>query len=170
MKRIVIIALLLCTSILVNAQLTAESIFEKFSGKSGFTSISISPSIIKLAACFDDSDSDELDDISEKISSLQIIVSEEGNTEFTNDIRALVKSTEMMPIMEIREKGSDVNFYAKENDGIFSSLVMVALDEEDEVLMSISGKFGKNDLSKLGSSSVFGSNNDHIALLRKLEE
>ncbi|HOP03212.1 MAG TPA: DUF4252 domain-containing protein [Tenuifilaceae bacterium] len=170
MKRLVLLVVITCFSIISYAQVSPDAVFEKYAGKSGFTSINFNSQIFKLIAFLDDSADEDLERISENLSGLKIIVCESDNPEFRKDINALRNNNGLVKLMEVVESTSKVNFYAKYENGFISNLVLIAMEEGEDVLMSISGKFKMEDLAQMGSCTSFGSSNSHIALLRNLEE
>ncbi len=170
MKRVLCFLLAVSIAGIVNAQVSPDAIFGKYAGKKGFTSINFNPQILKLIAYLDDGEDQELKNISEKLTGMKILVSENNDVNFKKDLSTLLDDKELVNLMEIVESNSKVNFYAKYNEGYISDLVLVALEEGEDVFMSISGKFSLKEIAQIGTCSSFGSNNSHVALLRNLEE
>jgi len=170
MKRVVCFLFAISIAVMVKAQVSPDAIFEKYAGRKGFTSINLNSQILKLIVYLDDGEDQDLKNISEKLNGMKIIVSENNDVDFKKDLNNLLDDNELVNLMEIVESGSKVNFYAKYDADYISDLLLVALEDGEDVLLSISGKFSLKELAQIGSCSSFGSSNNHIALLRNLEE
>lgn len=169
MKSYIIAVVLLFTTPMLQAQTSTDNLFNRYSGKSGFTSISVSPGIFKLIAALDKNDPD-LQMLSDKFSGLKILVSEKNDAGFSAEVKELIKKENLQVLMEIVEANKKVNFYASLNNGIISNMILHAIEPNEEVLLTISGNFSLKELSKMGNVSVLGNESKHIALLRELEE
>lgn len=150
------------------SQSAIEKAFLKYSGKPGFTSVSITPELFQLLSMLDTKD-EELKQLSEKIHSLKILVSEDKAIGFTDEIREQMVSLNYKTVMQIVDGDQKVDFFIKQNGEIITDLVMVAIDKTEEVLLSLSGNISLHELSSLGNSSgKVGMN--HISLLKSLEQ
>ncbi|MDD2197317.1 MAG: DUF4252 domain-containing protein [Bacteroidales bacterium] len=150
------------------SQSPIDKAFSQYSGKPGFTSVSITPELFQLLSMVDAKD-EELKQLSEKITSLKILVSEDKAAGFTNEIRKQMVGLNYKTIMQIADGEQKVDFFVKQNGEMITDLVMVAIDKTEEVLISLSGNISLQELSNLGSSSgKIGMS--HISLLKSLEE
>jgi hypothetical protein len=168
MKKLVLIFFVVFTSTFVNAQAFIDDVFNQYSGKPGFTSVMISPQLFKLVSTINKSDP-ELQGITEKLSSLKILVSEGKSTGFTNVIREKMTKDDYINIMEVIQGTQKVNFYVKQTGEVITDLILLAIDDSEEVLLSIKGTFVLNDLANLGKSNSILSGDDHLSLLKSLE-
>jgi len=161
--------MLLALPLLSKSQAFVDEIFNRYSGKTGFTSVVINPQLFKLLAIID-KDDPELKMLSEKFNSLKILVSENKSVGFTNEIREKLKKDEFLNLMEIIDGPQKVNFYAKKKGESITDFLLLSIDDKEEVLLSITGNFSLSELSQIGSSSSSGGSMAHLELLKKLEE
>jgi short subunit fatty acids transporter len=169
MKRYFVILAMVFVPLLVNSQGFIDDVFNRYSGKNGFTSVVISPQLFQIIALLDKEDQ-ELQKLSEKLISLKILVSEDKSLGFTNEIKDRLKNGEYLNLMEVIDGKQKVNFYAKKKGDMISDLLLLAIDENEEVMLSLTGNFKLNELSNLGSSTSSIGGMAHISLLKKLEE
>jgi hypothetical protein len=168
MKKIVVIFLVVFTSTLVNAQPFIDDVFNQYSGKPGFTSVNIGNQLFKLISTLDKSDP-ELQTLTKKLSSIKILVSEGKSVGFTKAIGEKIAKDDYINIMEVIESDQKVNFYIKQTGEVITDLILLAIDDSEEVLISIKGNFILNDLANLGKSNSILSGDDHLSLLNSLE-
>jgi hypothetical protein len=116
-----------------------------------------------------DAKNEVLKQLSEKITSLKILVSDDKAVGFTKEIRKQMVDLNYKTIMQVVDGAQKVDFFVKQNGEMITDLVMVAIDRTEEILISLSGNISLHELSSLGSSSgKIGMN--HISLLKSLEE
>ncbi|HCX98758.1 MAG TPA: hypothetical protein DG754_01345 [Bacteroidales bacterium] len=149
-------------------QSTIDKAFSQYSGKTGFTSVSITSELFQLLSMVD-AKNEVLKQLSEKITSLKILVSDDKAVGFTKEIRKQMVDLNYKTIMQVVDGAQKVDFFVKQNGEMITDLVMVAIDRTEEILISLSGNISLHELSSLGSSSgKIGMN--HISLLKSLEE
>jgi len=171
MKRTLIILSFIIFPLLLEAQDVIDAVFKKYSGSDNFTSIIISKDLLDFAFSIDNDK--DIDKIKGKISDLKILISEHqksGNTGFTNEIRDAIDKNSFMNLMEIRDGKSKVNIYAKKNADKIVHLILLANEEDEEVLLSIRGEFSTKDLVELGRNSNHDGSFHHLSYLRDLEK
>ncbi len=143
-----------------------SKIFDKYSGEEGFTSVDVSAGLFELFAEID-SDDPEFDDFQnalkglESLRLLQYSVKEEnGNVDemnkFYKDIQGNIPFDEFKELMIIKDKDSNVNFYAKSDKNIIKEMVMVVEGPDEVVLLSLFGDLDLNYIGKLGSAMNMG--------------
>jgi len=149
------------------SQSIIDKTFAKYSGQPGFTSVSISPELFKLISLVDDKDED-IKMLSEKIVSLKILVSEDKVVGFTNEVREYVSGMNYKSIMQVIDGSQKIDFYAKEDGGTITDLIMLAIDGSEEIMLSLSGSFKLDELANLGKSSD-NSGVNGLTMLKNLE-
>tara|TARA_R110000868_G_scaffold89459_2_gene248991 strand:- start:2174 stop:2761 length:588 start_codon:yes stop_codon:yes gene_type:complete len=150
-----------------------KDIFEKYSDDSNVTYVSIKPKmfqmIAKMGINIDDPEAKAFMDMVNSITSFKTIVTDKS--EISADISKWVKSrsSSLEELMEVRDDGTNVNFYVKEgkdSDHVKELLIFVngidkKMDEKIEingkerkietVVVSMTGDIDLNEISKLTS-------------------
>lgn len=150
-----------------------SDIFEKYSDDSNVTYVSIKPKmfqmIAKMGINVDDPEAKAFMDMVNSITSFKTIVTDKS--EISADISKWVKSrsSSLEELMEVRDDGTNVNFYVKEgkdSDHVKELLIFVngidkKMDEKIEingkerkietVVVSMTGDIDLNEISKLTS-------------------
>jgi hypothetical protein len=166
MKRFAILLVTVAFPFVLDAQGVAEEMFERYAGKPGYTSVAIGSEFLNFVAALDKEDK-ELQDLSNKISSLKILVAKEQVDEFGKTLARGITREGYKEVMQANDEGGLVTFYARPKGDKFSNFILHVTNSDEEVMLAIAGNFTLSDLSKLGSSSKDDDN--YISLLRKLE-
>jgi len=127
-------------------------IFEKYNGKDGFTSVTITQYMFELISKMDTTESGrEMTDMAKSIESIRILAMDtviNGTNLYTEVMNALPKN-DYKELMSVKEKDNDIKFMIKEKNGKVNELIMViGGTKEDNALISIKGDI---DLAKMGS-------------------
>jgi len=166
MKRFAILLVTVAFPFVLDAQGVAEEMFERYAGKPGYTSVAIGSEFLNFVAALDKEDK-ELQDLSNKISSLKILVAKEQVDEFGKTLARGITREGYKEVMQANDEGGLVTFYARPKGDKFSNFILHVTNSDEEVMLAIAGNFTLSDLSKLGSSSK--DDDSYISLLRKLE-
>lgn len=169
-KMILSLAILALFSfpLISNAQNSAiNKLYEKYSGRDGFTSIVINKNMFEL---FSNIETDEENkDFKKAISGLieiKILASDKNSFDgnFYDVIMNELPMEEYTELMVIHSKGQDIKFLVKkEEDGKISELLMISGGKgDDNALISIIGDIDMNTISKLSRTM-------HISGMEKLE-
>ena len=135
----------------VFAQSSQQNFYDKYAGREGFTTVTISPKMFELVASIDEDDQDL--SIIKQITGVQVLTceNEDGkNTEraaqLTREAYATIGSG-YEELLSVKEEGTDLKILARAaGNGIVSDLLIVGNDDGDFVYVKISGTL---DLKKL---------------------
>ncbi|MDI3527231.1 MAG: hypothetical protein PWR03_1414 [Tenuifilum sp.] len=145
------------------SQSIAEKIVDKYSGEKGFAVVKIGPELFSLAASFDDDG--ESDELTAKLKGLLILVSEQPGSVLKKEIETCKEEYGYKQFMEVQDDdGSKVTFLAKLEHDLYGDLIIYAQSPEEELFMSILGKFTRDEIIRMGNSG-----DSHLSILRKLE-
>ncbi|MEJ2595232.1 MAG: DUF4252 domain-containing protein [bacterium] len=145
----------------LSGQTAIDDLYKKYAGKSGFTSINISPEMFSMLSTMDMNDSSEkakeAQNMIEQLSGLKMLVyeAEEGQTDeaFMKEIRTLSNSSGYTELMSVDEENEVVKFLAKkDDDGKISELLMIVLEESEAVVMSMTGHLDMKSISQISKS------------------
>lgn len=164
--KLSVIVFLLVPFLALSQNSEVGKLFDKYSGEEGFTSVDVSAGLFELFAEID-SDDPEFDDFQnalkglESLRLLQYSVKEEnGNVDemnkFYKDIQGNIPFDEFKELMIIKDKDSNVNFYAKSNKSIIKEMVMIVEGPDEVVLLSLFGDLDLNYIGKLGTAMNMG--------------
>ena len=135
--------------------------FGKYVEDSRFTVVSISPKMFRLLSKvnWDTIPADVKQTVS-KLHSLRILSTETTPQQFYKEALTKVDMKEYEELITVRNKNENVRFVVKENGGIISELLMIAVDDDGFTLMSFVGDIDLDKMSRLSSSmSIKGMEN-----------
>jgi hypothetical protein len=137
----------------------ADKLFDKYSGKEGFTSVYISKYMFNMFMNLNDStpQNKEMKDVVSRLNSIKILAVDDkskipAGVNLYQEIMKAVDKNEYKELMVIKEKDQDVKFLVKENDGKVSELLLVVGGKGDNVLISIQGDIDMKNISKLAKA------------------
>lgn len=155
MKTIAVITMLILMPLSLTAQGSpADRLFEKYSGKEGYTSVFISRYMFGLFSNLETADK-EIEDIFSRLTGIRILASDqktEAGVNFFDEIMKDLPSGVYQELMVVREKDQDFKFLIRETDGIINELLMVAGGVSNNALISIQGNIDLNTISRLSRS------------------
>jgi len=153
MKRIIILAVLLLSAVSAFAQ-TGKSIYNKYSEEKNVSAVYISPSMFKMMGKLPDMEAGDEDfNITPFVKSLDgfyLIDSEnmQVNDNLRKDAEKLVAGKEYELLMEAKDDGETVRFYADSKGGYVTSLVMISYEHDECTFLCMEGQILKDDLDK----------------------
>ena len=154
MKRIVIIAALLLTTIASFAQ-NGKSIYQKYSAAEGVSSVYISQAMFRLIGKIPDltveGENVNLTPIIQSLSGLYLIDSDNPliNASLKTDAEMFVQSGRYELLMEAKESGEVVRMYTDGTDTIVNGFVMISDEGNETTFIYLDGKMNREDLEKL---------------------
>jgi hypothetical protein len=155
MKKIILNLVLLISPFLLIAQNTpVDELFEKYSGKEGFTSVYITSYMFSMFADME-TDDPEFDELVKNLTGIKILSTDEtyaGNANFYTEIINKLPLSKYKELMVIKEKGQDVKFLINEKDGKIIELLLIAGGKNENALISIQGNIDLKNISKLSKS------------------
>ena len=139
-----------------HAQSAADELFEKYSGKEGYTTVYISKYMFDLFSNIEatDPDAKEMHDVMSRLTGIKIISSEkkDESINFLKEMNKKIASGGYKELMVIKEENQDVKFLVRDNDGKISELLLVVSGDGDNVLISIQGDIDMKNISKLAKA------------------
>lgn len=170
MKKItfVLLSAFFALSLNLNAQSAVDKIIDKYSGSTGFTSVTMNKHMFEMIGRMDASeDGKEFTNTLSKLESIRILAMDSVNNPGI-DLYKLVMNTlqgkDYEELMTVQEKGKNVKFMVREKGDIITELIIIAGGpKEDNALIVIKGEI---DLASIGSIAK----NMHIDGLDQLEK
>jgi len=164
--KLFVLGLLFIPFLAISQNSGAEAIFNKYSGKDGFTSVDINKGLFELFAQID-ADNPEFDDFQKAIKGVEsmrlIAYSLENNEgtklekdQFIKDIRSGIALDKFQELMVVRDKDANINFYAINEGSIIKEMLMIVDGADQAVLLSMYGDIDLNHIAKLGAAMDIG--------------
>lgn len=145
----------LALPLMLTAQNTpVDELFEKYSGKEGFTSVYITSYMFSMFADLETSDP-EFDELMKNLTGIKILATDDnysGSANFYAEIIDKLPMSEYKELMVIKEKDQDVKFLVNEKDGKIIELLLIAGGKDDNAIISIQGNIDLKNISKLSKS------------------
>jgi hypothetical protein len=157
MKKSIFCLMFLALSIMVSAQSSpADKIFEKYSGKEGFTTVYISKYMFELFSSIggEDPESKEMQDVIKGLNSINILTVEDKTkipvgVDIYKELMTEVTKRDYKELMVIKDNDQDVRFLIRETDGKVSELLLAVGGNTEHVIISIRGDIDMKSISKL---------------------
>lgn len=154
MKRAAVFTFLVLFVHLAIAQKSpVDKLFEKYSGKEGYTSVYISEYMFTLFSNINSGDKD-FQDVIKGLSGIKILATEGAKTgiNFHAEIMRELPANMYKELMVIKEKGENLTFLVKDVNGKIVELLLIG-GGNDNVLISIQGSnINLKNISKLSKS------------------
>jgi len=168
MKRAIVSILFMALTSLVLAQNSpVDKLFEKYSGKEGYTSVYISEYMFTLFSSMQTEDK-EFDEAISGLSSIKILATENPKigVNFYDEIMRELPKKDYKELMVVKEKDEHLTFLVKDVQGKIVELLLVG-GGSDNVLISIQGKnIDLKHIAKISQSMQI----DGLDALEKMEE
>jgi hypothetical protein len=157
MKKLILITLLLTIMPLVSqAQNKAiEQLADKYTDRAGFSVVSLQGKMTNVATKGIDMSGVDISSLMDNISSVIVISSEQPCEEFRADVRSAIALGKYSTLMSVSSDGESIKFLLApaESDGKSKvgrdEFVMMILNENQDVLISIVGNYKVKKVSKI---------------------
>jgi hypothetical protein len=154
MKKIAFLIPFLVLPLLLNAQKSpVDKLFNKYYGKEGFTTVLVTEDMFEVIAKMEKSEGDiESKDLFKKVKRVRVIAQEDDSLKQpVNFMEELKKASfeDYKELVVVKEADQEVLILAKEEGGKLLEL-LVLVGGEENVMVSVEGKFTMEDLEALG--------------------
>ena len=173
MKRMIFIIALSVLPFLVGAQGFIDDLISKYSGNANVTTIVISKNLLDFAFTLDNDKDGKLEKLKGKISDLKILISEkktELSIELIDEIKGYMGKDNFLTLIEIIDGKKRVNLYVKKENDKVVHLLLLAKEENQEVMLSLQGQFTMKDLADLGKGTNINGHFHHLSYLKNIEK
>jgi len=130
-----------------------DKVFNKYSGKDGYTTVYISSFMFNLMSSID-SDDPEFDDFQKAasgIKSLRILTQEAGSEDFAKELLDMLPREQYQEMMKVKDGDEDVLFLAKEEGGKVTEFLLIVSGEGEDVLIAITGDIDMESIASIAS-------------------
>ncbi|MFN8239614.1 MAG: DUF4252 domain-containing protein [Bacteroidales bacterium] len=154
MKRLIILLAGLALPFLLIAQANdpVENLFNKYSGKDGFTTVYISSKMLGLFSQENTGDKD-VDNLLSNLKSIRILTVEDSllnnKVNFYSELQKGTGLSGYEELMLVKESNGITVFLTREKDNRIAELLIISSGKDNNSLISIRGSMNLNDISKL---------------------
>lgn len=161
MKTIAFLTTLLMFAAAARAQSVMDKVFDKYSETDGFTTVYISKYMFDMFRNneADPKTQDDFAQVMNKLTSIRILTTDDdpatpAPVDLYQEIMKILPSNTYKEIMVVKDKGSNVRFYAREVNNKVAELLLIVggKDGTESALISIQGDIDMKNISKLGSA------------------
>ena len=155
MKRIFIGGMLIMLTLFTMGQNSAvDKVFDKYSGKEGYTTVYISSFMFNMLNSLetDDPEFDEFKKATSGIKSIKILTQDGGNSvPFGAELLEMLPRSEYQEMMVVKDQDEDVLFLAREENGKITEFLLIVSGGGEDVLIAIQGDIDLESISKIAS-------------------
>jgi hypothetical protein len=155
MKRIVFGGMLMMFTLSALGQKSAvDKVFDKYSGKEGYTTVYISSYMFNLLSNLesDDPEYNEFKKATSGIRSIKILTQDGGNSEsFGKELIAMLPRSEYKEMMVVKDQEEEVLFLAREEGDKIVEFLLIVSGGGDDALIAIQGDIDMESISKIAS-------------------
>ncbi|MEZ5072006.1 MAG: DUF4252 domain-containing protein [Bacteroidales bacterium] len=154
MKKLAILLAAVLLPAYAAAQNSAvDKLFNKYKGKEGITTVSISPELFQMVKALDIEEVKEHDIPLESIAMVKIITIEDGweGVNFYDEIRNDLDVTGFAEVMVVDDGDENVRIWMKAEASVVREFLLI-VGGDDNVLVYITGNFDMKDLEGLAQS------------------
>lgn len=135
-------------------QSAVDKVFDKYSGKEGYTTVYISSFMFNLMNNLeiDDPEYNEFKKATSGIKSIRILT-QDGNKSvpFGRELLDLLPRSEYKEMMVVKEESEEVLFLAREEGGIITEFLLIVSGGGEDALIAIQGEIDLESLSSIAS-------------------
>jgi hypothetical protein len=155
MKRIILGGMLMVFALSAFGQKSAvDKVFDKYSGKDGYTTVYISSFMFNLMSSLDSDDPDynEFKKATSGISSIKILTQDGGKSaSFGAELISMLPRDEYKEMMVVKDEDEDVLFLAREEGGKITEFLLVVSGGGEDALIAIQGEIDMESIAKIAS-------------------
>ncbi len=155
MKRIILSGVVIIFALTVFGQKSAvDKIFDKYSGKDGYTTVYISSFMFKLLSQLDvdDPEYNEFKKATSGINSIKILTQDGDNSEaFGKELLEMLPRDEYQEMMVVKDQDEEVLFLAREEGGKITEFLLIVSGDGDDALIAITGDIDLESISSIAS-------------------
>jgi hypothetical protein len=155
MKRLLLFAVLTITFTFVYGQKSIDALFDKYAGKEGFTTVTISGNLLKLARCFDNDYDQDDNSMPANITELRILSQEDKTLKVENFYDMVIKDIDLNTyeeFMRVKDSDQDLRMLVRTEGKKFKEFLLIT-GGEDNAIIQIKGNLTFDEAKKLSEDA-----------------
>ncbi len=153
MKNLVGTIAFLLISVSLNAQKSIDALFDKYAGKDGFVTVTISGNLLKIAAKADnDKDGGSMP---KNLSQIRILAQEDSTLKVDNFYTSVIKDLDLKQyeeFMQVKSHGQDVRMLVRTEGDNFREFLLI-VGGKDNALIQIQGNMSLAEAKKFAEGA-----------------
>ncbi len=153
MKRFILGGMLMLFTLSAFGQKSAvDKVFDKYSGKEGYTTVYISSYMFNLMNSLevDDPEYNEFKKATSGISSIKILAQENGSSEpFGQQLISMLPRSEYKEMMVVKDEEEEVLFLAREEGGMITEFLLIVSGGGEDALIAITGNIDMESIASI---------------------
>ena len=153
MKKILLFSALMIAINIASAQKSIDSLFEKYAGRDGFTTVTINGSLCKLAACMSDDNDDN--QMPANITEIRILTQDDEKMKVENFYDMVIHDIDLNnyeEFMRVKESDQDLRILVKTEGRKFREFLLIA-GGNDNALIQIKGNMTLDEAKRLSNNA-----------------
>ena len=155
MKRIFMGGMLIMLTLFATGQNSAvDKVFDKYSGKEGYTTVYISSFMFNLLNSLetDDPEYNEFKKATSGINSIKILTQDGDNSKaFGAELLKMLPRSEYKELMMVKDQDEEVLFLAREEGGKITEFLLIVSGGDEDALIAIQGDIDLKSISSIAS-------------------
>jgi hypothetical protein len=155
MKRIILSGLLVFFTLTMFGQQSAvDKVFDKYSGKEGYTTVYISSFMFNLMNNLeiDDPEYNEFKKATSGIQSIRILTQDGDHAvSFGRELLDMLPKSEYKEMMVVKDEGEEVQFLARQEGDKITEFLLIVSGGGEDALIAIKGDIDLESLSSIAS-------------------
>ena len=155
MKRIILSGVAIIFALTVFGQKSAvDKVFDKYSGKDGYTTVYISSFMFKMLSQLDvdDPEYNEFKKATSGINSIKILTQDGSNSEaFGKELLEMLPRDEYQEMMVVKDQEEEVLFLAREEGGKITEFLLIVSGGGEDALIAIQGDIDLESIASIAS-------------------
>jgi len=142
------------TLIAMGQNSAVDKVFDKYSGKEGYTTVYISSFMFNMLNSLetDDPEYNEFKKATSGISSIKILTQDGGDSEaFGKELLDMLPRSEYQEMMVVKDQDEDVLFLAREEGGKITEFLLIVSGDGDDALIAIQGDIDLESIASIAS-------------------
>jgi hypothetical protein len=127
MKKLLLFAVLTITASFVYGQRSIDRLFEKYAGREGFTTVTISGNLLKLFNCLGDNEDEN--SLPEKITEIRVLAQEDKEIIIDNFYELIMKDIDLKnydEFMRVKKTDNDLRMLVRSEGNHFREFLIIS--------------------------------------------
>jgi hypothetical protein len=157
MKKIIVMLLALLPLLGMAQKSQLNSLFDKYSGQEGYTSVYITSYMFDLFSKLADEDEADFENVTKGLKSIKILtisnqLDKSAQDAFYSEIQKALPASVYKDFMIVKDGKQEVAFKVRDEGSKISEFVMIVKDPNEPVLMFLEGDINLKQIAKMSKS------------------